>query len=217
MSTKNETTYREGTLHIPELVSKISGLDIQEVERKVKEEIPQLADKSKCPHCFASMTEYIFSFNILCGLLLFKMAQEVRSRAEVVNFTEANQVHVPSLNASLAVRCCTTISSKLGLVAKVNYKGSKRQVRGIWCITERGWAALRGEPVPAMVKVFRGKIEERFDKTITMSDLFRVHTDGIQNAIARNRKPRHDYRSDIDQYKESDWFRFAGFNSGKLF
>lgn len=228
---KQKKQLREGRIKFAEFVIKFAqnyffeagaGLNngfplrVEDVEKELLQTFPEFANKEECPNCGASMQEYVYHFDILCGLLLLAMGKEVVHRLNKgLQFTEANQVHVPSLPVSLAVQCRTTISSKLGLIAKVK-TARGTQARGVWCITERGYAALKGDPVPAMVKVWRGKIEERFENVITLAGAFQVHREGIEKAIAQNRKPKHDYRTDFADYNAGVWYEVGGNAVGRL-
>lgn len=169
----------------------------------------------QCPHCHASFvpTEvpvYEYKFDVLHALLLLAMGRHVRSRQNAgLPFTAANQVRVPELEVSHAIRCRTTQASKLGLVAKC-LNAKKRQVPGVWVVTERGWAALRGEPVPRFVRVRNGEIEERTGEVITLSAAFHVHQEAVEAATARNRLPKSDYRVLFEGYKPEEWYEIAG-------
>ena len=170
----------------------------------------------RCANCDASMAMYVFHFDCLDTILLEKMAIEVRNRLNKgMDFTIANQVHIPSLPTYHSVKCRTTQSSKLGLVAKLKDKKGK-QPGGMWVITERGWEALRGDPVPAQVTVWRGSIEERFDQRITIQEARRIHIDKIEAILKKNRQPKHDYRIALTEYKPADWVDIAGYQEGRL-
>lgn len=179
-------------------------------------EVPALKDKSRCPNCEASMTEYIFEFDCLDALLLVEMAREVRNRLNKrMDFTTANQVHVPSLSTTLAIRCRTTQCSKLGLVAKLrNHKG--KHVPGVWVITGRGWGAIQGDEVPKRVRVWRGRIEERTDEKTTISEAFRMHREKVEDLIKRHKTPKSDYRQILDGYDPQEWVNFGGLHQGNL-
>lgn len=174
----------------------------------LKNSIPELFDPAVCPNCDASMEERIYHFDVLNALLLFGMAKLVREGvAKGYSFTDANKVRVQDIEASLSVKCRTTMASKLGLVAKV--KGSNgRQIPGVWAITSRGWAALRGLPVPAKVKVWRNQIEEHFEENITIVEAFQVHREAVENAIRRNKEPKNDYRAEYAGYSPREWYDF---------
>ena len=219
---KQEKTYREGNINFAGFIDRLlddamPGFKTKEqIQHMLQQEYPQIANKARCPHCDASMEEYVYRFDVLCALLLLAMANAFRVRiSKGLTFTEANQIRVPELDTTLAIKCRTTISAKLGLVAKVKNK-SGRQARGVWAITDRGWAALRGEEVPSQVKVFRGEIKERYEERITLSRAFQVHREAVELAIAENRKPKRDYRWDMSTYRKEDWYEVAGNNQGNL-
>ena len=164
-----------------------------------------------CPACGQEKrtVTYEYHLDVLVAVLLIAMAREVLNRRRSgLDFTAANQVHVPSLSESLAVRCRTTIASKLGLVAKC--LNGKKQVPGVWVITARGFAALRGEEVPASVKVKQGEIEERVELRITLSEAFRKNREAADAAADRHRKPKGDYRLQAASYKPEEWYEIAG-------
>lgn len=164
--------------------------------------------KEVCSHCGASMVQYIYELDVLNVILLTAMACEVRRRMEEykMDFTLANQVHVPTLPVSHGTKCRTTQSAKLGLIVKMQGKGS----RGVWAITKRGFAALRGEPVPAQVKVFRNQIVDRMDKLITLDEAKRLHIEKVNACITAGRDPKRDHRKDLEGYNSSD-FQFFSF------
>lgn len=165
--------------------------------------------KQVCPTCGHNTTPYIFTFDVADALLLYAIAKEVRARKEVIkDFTIANQVHVPNLKGiSHATKCRTTHCSKLGLLAKLMKNG--KHVAGCWVVTSRGWQALRGEPVPAEVVVTSGEITQRGAKTATIYEALQNGKANIEKAIARNKKPVHDYRADVDAYRPSDWVTYG--------
>jgi hypothetical protein len=177
--------------------------------------------KTTCPTCGGNTTEYIYRFDVLDAVLLLAMAREVQNRKtgrmKEFSFTVQNRVHVPSLEAlSLAVRCRTTMCSKLGLIAKAPSVDTGRQEPGYWLITARGWAALRGELVPASVAVFRKQITERPDEKITISEAFKVNNDNLQAAIARKIKNGTihkarivSYRMIEEQYHPEEWVEYG--------
>lgn len=220
----NKQNIREGKINLPAIMSKIftsNGLPQygEDYCRAIlSKHIEGLNEKEVCPNCGASMVEYVFVFDMLDALLLLSMANAVRDkRSKGISFNQANQVHVPSLKTSLSVRCRTTICSKLGLVAKVKNDNGKH-ARGVWLITERGWKALRGEPIPAFVKVFRRKIEERFDITTTMQEVFNGSKNRLEGIIRDKREidEYYDYRSEINDYRASDWIVVGGVHQGVL-
>lgn len=141
----------------------------------LRRNIPELNNREVCPNCEASMIGYTFVFDAYNAYLLMKMGEVVQSRLSAgLPFTEANKVHVPTLQASHAIKCRTTQSSKLGLIVQERNE-SGRRVGGTWIITRRGWQALRGEAVPKQVSVWRGKIEERCTDMTTLREALTIH------------------------------------------
>ena len=218
----NKKTFRTGSVNLPAIMSKIfisNGLPqmTEDYCRAIlSKSIPNLNDREQCPNCGASMAEYLFIFDDLDALLLLAMAKKIRDkRSAGISFNQANQVHVPSLQTTLAIRCRTTRCSKLGLITKVKNDNGKH-ARGVWLITERGWKALRGEKVPTFVKVFRGKIEERFDQMTTMQDIFLGSKNRLEEVL-RDKKDidqHYDFRSEIRDYNASDWVTITGPHQG---
>ena len=161
------------------------------------------------------MAEYRFRFDCLDAVLLLAMASEVRSQVDARSFTEANRVHVPSLRVSLAVRCRTTQCRMLGLVAKLDGPGGK-QIPGMWVITDRGWAALRGEQVPENVIVFRNEIQERTEEVITLREALELNRAKVESAQARGKKGGTDYRHLLNEYNPATWVDIEKYGQGHL-
>lgn len=179
-------------------------------------QFPELSDKAVCPNCEASMLDYTLVFDALDALLVIKMAEEVERRVRSgMSFTSANQIRIPELKASHGVKCRTTQASKLGLVAQLRGKNKKR-VAGTWVITERGWKALRGERVPQKVKVWRGKIEERYQEAVTIAEVFKAYVDNVGQAGRPGKKPSNDLRHDVQEYNPRQWYEFE-YHTGSLF
>lgn len=171
---------------------------------------PEMLDRSKCPNCSASMIEYIYIFDAWNALLLLRMAEEVRARiAKGIPFTEANQIRIPDLQASHAVRCRTTQAAKLGLVTQLKSQRTGGRVPGVWVITRRGWEALAGKPVPKKVKVWRGHIEERFDESTTIGEALKSHAEYVATTLRKGRKVRYDHREEAGRYDPRAWYEFA--------
>lgn len=159
---------------------------------------PALLQKERCPNCDASMVGYVFKFDYHNARLLQVMGENFLNRmAKGLPFTEANKHHVVQLPMSDACRHRTTMASKLGLVAKL--KGPKST--GLWVITRRGFAALRGEEVPKKVTVWRDHIQERTDELTTIYD-----------ALAEKGGDVPD-----DPHDPNPYVIYAGVNQGQLY
>lgn len=182
----------------------------------LKSNIEELNHSETCANCGASMLEYMFEFDVLDALLLLAMARKLNERLEDgVPFTDANKIRTPELDTTLAIRCRTTQCSKLGLVAKALTPAGKH-IPGTWVITKRGFDALKGRRVPKNVRVWRGKIEERYEETTTLSEVFKQHGDKVAEAIKRKKTPKNDYRDDFVAYRPEDWYTIAGTHEGTL-
>ena len=124
-----------------------------------------------------SMQEYTFSISRLDIDLLCNMAKIIHERLQnkIISFTDANKIHLQSEIKNYAVVSRMTISSKLGLIAKVMIKDKDGKMhhdrKAGWLITKRGFAFLKGEPVPRMVKIFRNEIQERYDDITTFKEV----------------------------------------------
>lgn len=183
----------------------------------LKANIEELNHPETCGNCGANMLEYIFEFDCLDALLLLSMGRAVRERLEDgMEFTEANQIRVQHLEGvSYAMKSRTTQMSKLGLVAKLTGRNGKH-VPGTWVITKRGFDALRGRKVPKSVRVWRGKIEERHDETITLSQAFAYHKEKVEDIIKRKKSPKNDYREAFADYYQRDWYTVGPVHEGTL-
>lgn len=189
--------------------------DVEMLKAQLKIAMPELKDRSHCPNCEASMKEYVYTFDAWDALLVNAMAKVIRDKVRKgVPFTEANKVRIPELDAPHSVRCRTTKASKLGLVAAVT--SGKRRVAGTWLITRRGWDALKGERVPMKVRVWRGRIEERFEETITMADALNSHLEYANKRIAKGKSLKEDHRHTVREYNPKEWYDF-GLHEGKIF
>lgn len=156
------------------------------------------------------MAEYLFELSVLDALLICGMAKIIKQRLNtLVDFTEANKIHIPTAEGlSYTLKSRTTYSAKLGLIAKFKTK-DKGHLQGTWVITARGWAALRGEPVPKSVRVFRGQILERTTETITLPETFRGYLD-------RGKKAKEHHKHEIENYDPNEWVQIAGMHQGEL-
>lgn len=189
----------------------------KELIAKVEEEIPELKDKSRCANCAAPMIQYSYNLNVLNTALVINMAKDVKRRIGIgMEFTEANMVHVPTLDTSDAIRHKTTDCAKLGLLAK--YKVDGKHIHGMWVITTRGFEALRGKEVPTGIIVWRGRIIERPGYVTTFDKIRSMYQKKIDKHVKKhNEVPRGSYQDEVIKYNQNEWINFAGFHDGKLF
>lgn len=172
-------------------------------------------EDGKCPHCGANMKIALYTLDVTKVALVIEMSRVVRANLRKgIEFTISNQVHVPSLPTTDSVRHETTHCAKLGLINKVLGK-NKKQVSGFWFITNRGFALLRGEPVPKKVAVWRGEIQERFiDEKITIAEAQQIHEDKIKAMALRNKDPKIDLRKIFVEYNPAEWIEYTGVHQG---
>lgn len=151
-----------------------------------------LGDETRCPNCHASMAMYRRKIDYFIVTLVVSMGKVVKHNMTKTSFTKANQVHV---NADERIphnaRNMTGIASALGLIAPVPNQEAH------WAITTRGFAALRGEAVPAWVLTFRDEIVERADEKVT-----------FQEAVSRRKDP-----AERGVYDPNEWVEIAGFSN----
>jgi hypothetical protein len=167
--------------------------------------------RDKCYNCKRSMKITVYTADLHDALLILAMAQEVRKNIEnrnlFNNFTEANKVHIPTLNATQATLKRQTKCDYLGLIKQpANWRGT-----GYWCLTSWAWKALRGDEIPKSVKYWEGNLIGRSDETTTLAGMFSTHTCLVQSAIAKRKAVRADYRANYQDYKPSDWSGFGGY------
>lgn len=210
-------SYRGGRIDdVLQYIAKAYGSDEITLRDLVYEKFPELNVLERCPNCEASMVEYIYTFDVFNALLLVKMGQLVRDRlSQGIELTVANQIHVPTMAVPHSLRCRTTMTAKLGLIAKL-VKPDGRQVHGYWVITERGFRALQGEPVPKYVKVWRKQIIEHYEELATIGEAFQTYLVSVEDLMANGKNPRHDHREDVLAYNRSDWVTPGGVHEGKL-
>ena len=168
--------------------------------------VPQLRDKSKCVGCERSMKITVYEADLHDALLLLAMAKAVKENIRRgVKFTEANKVHLPTLNATNATIKRNTKCDYLGLVKQPkNWRGT-----GYWLLTRWAWKALRGEEIPKAVKYWEGQLLGRSEAKTTLSAMFNRHKELVQLAQAKKKAIKADYRAKFEDYDPSEWTDFV--------
>ena len=174
-----------------------------------------LNSKTHCPNCKASMLEYIFVLDFHNALLLKKMGDAVRqNQKDGMAFTEANKIHVVSMEAPDYTRHRTTQAAKLGLIAKVKLDGVHNRKEG-WVITKRGFDALRGYGVPSWVKMWREEIIERSETRVTLDQVFAGYDERTTDQILKGKIVK-DYRQHVSDYDPMEWVNFGNVHQGEM-
>lgn len=164
--------------------------------------IQDLDDHSKCGGCGRSMKISLYEADLLDALLILKMAQQVKKHLrEGKTFTEANKVHIPTLDATQGILKRQTKCDYLGLIKQ----NDNWRYTGYWCLTHWAWKALRGEPIPRAVKYWEGHILGRSKATTTLGQMFHTHTVQVCNALLKRKAVRSDYRANFEGYDPNEW------------
>ena len=162
-----------------------------------------LNDPEHCPNCAGSMMQYVHKLDFYNALLLKLMGDQViEGMKRGLQFGDANQVHVVTQDIHDCVRHRTTQCRQLGLIAKVKHADGSHDRENGWLITKRGFAALRGEKVPAAVIVFNNEIKERDDELVTLDEVFTAYK-GTKRPLIGQRDPM-------------EWVNFGGLIKGQL-
>jgi hypothetical protein len=163
--------YQSGKIgSIVHYISEKWGLDEKEIRANLSVNFPELKDHTHCANCGESMAIYTYSVTYLDVKLLCAMANIVNRRMNNgITFTEANKIHLQTEIDNYTLISRQTITSKLGLIAKV-IKDKVHDRKAGWVITKRGYDFLHGVAVPKMVNVFHNSIQEHFNQLITMKE-----------------------------------------------
>lgn len=164
--------------------------------------------RDNCFNCKRSMKITVYEADLHDALLILAMARQVRHEmTKGVPFTEANKVHLPTLNASHATIKRNTKCDYLGFVKQPDHwRGT-----GYWLLTGWAWKALRGDAVPAEARYWEGHMIGRSERTTTLGEMFRRHRELVEAAIAKRKAVKADHRARFEDYDPSDWSSFGGF------
>lgn len=162
---------------------------------------------SVCFNCKRSMKITEYEADLHDALLILAMAKAVKENMKNgLLFTEANKIHLPTLQASNATIKRQTKCDYLGLVKQPdNWRGS-----GHWVLTGWAWKALRGDPIPKSAKYWEGHMIGRSEETITLSEMFKKHRDLVERAIAKRSAIKADHRAQFNDYDPGEWSKYGG-------
>jgi len=196
-----------------EIVKENPNVEYGYIHAYLTRAFPGYGKPEKCFNCNRSMKITVYEADLLDALLILAMGREIRmSMAKGVPFTEANKVHLPTLEATNATLKRNTKCDYLGLVKQPeNWRGT-----GYWLLTGWGWKALRGDSIPANVKYWEGHLIERSQETTTLTEMFGKHRTLIENAIQKQKEIKVDHRAKFDEYNPSEWSEFGGYINGQL-
>lgn len=221
MSKKKDIKYHPGKIRpIIKVVARIVqenpkiADDVDYLMAVLRSSFPEITDRTQCPNCGTSMKIVVYTADLHDALLILAMARKVRqNRNAGMNFTDANKIHMPTLQVSN-----TTIKRQ----TKCDYLGLMKQPdtlrnTGYWVLTHWAWKALKGHSIPKSAYYWQGQKQGRSEETTTLSHMFKTHVDLVQKAIAHSRKVRSDYRDEISNYDPAEWSDYFGVKEGVLF
>lgn len=164
--------------------------------------------RETCFNCKRSMKITTYTADLLDGLLILAMAREVKNNLSTgIQFTEANKVHLPTLETTQGILKRNTKCDYLGLIKQPkNWRGS-----GYWVLTGWAWKALKGDEIPKSAKYWEGHMIGRSEEMTTLTEMFKTHGDIVDRAIRLRKHVRSDYRTNFKEYSPSDWSEFGGY------
>ena len=216
---KNKTEYYGGKIKkLVEYVADISRnnpkITNEVLHQLLKQKVKGYGNPERCFNCGRSMKVMIYEADLLDALLILAIAKKVRENINSgMTFTEANKVHLPTLETTNSIIKRNTKCDYLGLVKQPdNWRGT-----GYWLLTGWAWKALRGEEIPAKVKYWEGNLLGRSEEKTTLTKMFNKHRDLVKLAIQKRRAVRSDHRAKFDDYDPREWAEFGGvINQGNL-
>lgn len=181
--------------------------DTTKLHLLLKEKLEGYGKPENCFNCKRSMKVTGYTADLLDALLILAMARQVKKNMLTMEFTDANMVHLPTLQVSNGVLKRQTKCDYLGLIKQAdNWRGT-----GYWCLTTWAWKALRGELIPKTANYWEGNLISRSTETTTLTHMFQTHKDQILTALAKRKAIRTDRRADFQGYDPAQWADFAGF------
>lgn len=182
--------------------------DVKYLNATLRANLKDYGDPAHCYNCGRSMKVTVYTADLHDALLILAMGREVRKNLEKgIKFTDANKVHLPTLNVTNATNKRSTKCDYLGLIKQPeNWRGS-----GYWLLTHWGWKALGGQPIPRSVRYWEGHLLSRSQETTTLPDMFKVHQDLVELAIQKQKAIKADYRAKFEDYHPWEWTEFGGY------
>jgi len=180
--------------------------DTTKLHALLKEKIEGYGMPETCFNCKRSMKVTGYTADLLDALLILAMARQVKKNLLTMEFTDANMVHLPTLQVSNGVLKRQTKCDYLGLIKQAdNWRGT-----GYWCLTSWAFKALRGESIPKTANYWEGKLISRSMETTTLTHMFQTHKDQVLQALAKRKAVRTDRRAEFQGYDPQQWAGFAG-------
>lgn len=157
--------------------STLLPIEQQQILGKILDTIYEPDEDKKCKICAANVERDTHTLTKVMVRALVKTAKAVHYKMTVagLGFTEANDIRYRRMPGDMKLELDEGSNwTKLhfhALVARVKEDGKAKQ--GRWLITRKGWAFLRGEPIPAKVTTFRGNIVDKSTEVLTIGEVLR--------------------------------------------
>lgn len=213
MKTKKQIEYHGGRIKrlvetVADMIRKNPNMDNAYLHATLSTMFNGYGKMSHCFNCGRSMKITLYVADLFDALLIMAMAKVVRENMDKgMNFTEANKVHVPSLQTTNAIIKRQTKCDYLGLIKQPE----ELRGTGYWVLTNWAWKALKGMDIPKAVKYWEGKLIGRSEERTNLAQMFRTHRELVERAIAKRKQVRSDYRKEIVEYEQSEWSSFGGY------
>ena len=163
-------------------------------------------DRKNCFNCGRHMEIAIYTADLHDGLLLYAVARAVRENIRKgIPFTDANKIHIPTLNATDAIRKRNAKCGYLNILKQP--EGMKNS--GYWIITSWGWELLRGGEIPEKAYYWNGQLIRRSEEKTSLAKMFATHTETVKRALERRKEVKADHRSKYSDYNPSEWIDYA--------
>jgi phage tail protein X len=164
--------------------------------------------RESCFNCRRSMKITLYEADLHDALLIKAMSEVVKHNLNKgMTLTEANKIHLPTLNATNAtIKRSTKCDYLCFIKQRKNWRGT-----GYWALTGWAFAALRGEPVHAAAKYWEGKLIERSTEKTTLDTFFKKHRELVERSIAKRKAVKADYRAQFADYNPADWSVTSGY------
>lgn len=135
---KKQAEIHEGKIKgFTQFVSETYGIERSELWAKLCLQFPSLKDPKNCANCGRRMVINVYQADLHTGLLLYKMAQEVREMMRKgKSFTEANLVHVPSLVHTRGATEATTKGVAIAQYLNYVHQPESKTRSGYYVITK---------------------------------------------------------------------------------
>lgn len=161
----------------------------------------------KCTHCHHSINIYSYPINKV-------MVKFLRAMAEETDKTKNREIDVEKVSVIHHERTQITKLRIHGLIAKVKDEKGHHKAR-MWLITKKGWAFLKGEPVPRKVVIYNNQVLGHDGGDVTIGRIDKDSQDFNKQGITA---PEAKAYSDVRTPQKMLEYRaeYLGYSGGEL-